>query len=262
MENLFAFMFGAITGSFLNVCIYRIPLEQSVAYPGSHCGACSKPIRWYDNVPVLSYILLRGRCRDCKAHYSVQYLLIEILTGFIFIIFYNYFHISATSLVLLVFTLALLTQSVIDYHHKIIPDVITLPGIVIGLVVSAMFPVLHGAADWRAGLYYSAVGMFVSGGFLYVLAVVAERVLKKEAMGGGDIKLLAMIGAFLGLTGAFWTIFVGSLVGAVVGAVYQVVKKEEQIPFGPFLGLAAVLYIFFGELAINWYLGFFRVGSL
>lgn len=254
---VFAFVFGTMIGSFLNVCIYRLPLGQSVAFPGSHCGACQKPVRWHDNVPILSYLLLGGKCRDCKTGFSQQYLWIEALTGAIFVLFYVRFGISAGSLLLLAFTLAMLVQTMIDFKHKIIPDVITLPGIVIGLAGSALVPALHGQADWRGGLWQAFLGLLVGGGFLYALAVIAEFVLKKEAMGGGDVKLLAMIGAFLGIPGVAWTLFAGSFSGAIVGGFYRAVKKEEQIPFGPFLGAAAVAYIFFGETVINWYFGAF-----
>ena len=251
-------MFGAAAGSFLNVCIYRLPKGESVVFPGSHCGVCAKPVRWHDNVPVLSYFVLRGRCRDCGAKFSAQYALIEILTGLLFVLFYRVFGLSGVGAVYLLFTLALLTQSMIDFAHKIIPDEITLPGIVLGLVCSSFFPELQNQSSWQAGLLYSAAGMLAGGGFLYLVAVVAERVMKKEAMGGGDVKLLAMTGAFLGLAGAAWTLFFGSVIGAVAGIYFKFSKKEEQIPFGPFLGLAAVLYIFFGSAVIDWYFQFLQ----
>ena len=259
---LLVFVFGTIVGSFLNVCIYRIPKEESIAFPGSHCGACGKMIRWYDNVPVASYILLRGRCRECGAKFSIQYPMVEMMSGALFVLFYHYFGITAYGIVLLTFTLALLTQSVIDFHHKIIPDVITLPGIVIGLVASCFILQMHGSSVWWQGLRASVVGMIAGGGSLFLVGVIAEFFLKKEAMGGGDVKLLAMIGAFLGLAAVAWTIFFGAVIGSLAGVYFMLVKKEEQIPFGPFLGIAAAAYIFLGEKAIHGYLLFLQSGSL
>lgn len=250
----FAFAFGTVVGSFLNVCIYRLPKNESITFPGSHCCACGKPVRWYDNIPVLSYFLLRGKCRDCGAGFSVQYALIELLTGVLFLFFYHLFGFSGLGVIYLVFTLALLVQSMIDFEHKIIPDAITLPGIILGFVFSGFFPALQNAADWKGGLWASLIGILAGGGVLYLIAIVAEKILKKEAMGGGDVKLLAMVGAFLGFRAAVWTLFVGSVIGSVAGVYFKLKKSDDEIPFGPFLGLAAFLYLFFGEKVIHWYL--------
>ena len=248
------FMFGTMVGSFLNVCIYRLPKDESVVFPGSHCGACGKPVRWYDNIPVLSYFLLGGKCRDCKVAFAIQYALIEMLTGLIFVLFYQVFALSGVGFAYLVLALALLVQSMIDVRHKIIPDTITLPGIILGVVLSTAFPALQGSGTWWGGLSGSVLGVLGGGGFLYFIAVAAEKILKKEAMGGGDVKLLAMIGAFLGLRGVAWTIFMGSVLGSFAGIYFKIKKSEDEIPFGPFLGVAACLYIFFGDRVIDWYL--------
>jgi leader peptidase (prepilin peptidase)/N-methyltransferase len=248
------FVFGAMVGSFLNVCIYRLPKDESVVWPGSHCQACKKPIAWHDNVPVLSYFLLGGKCRACKTKFSFQYAVIEFVTGLIFVGFMAAFGFSIKTGVFLAFTLALLVVSAIDWEHRIIPDEISLPGIILGLALSSVFPEMHGAHFWFYGLRESAFGAIAGGGFLYVLGTAAEKILKKEAMGGGDVKLLAMIGTFIGWPGVLWTIFVSSLVGSIVGLVALVKSGDRYIPYGPFLALAAVLYVFFGDPVIAWYL--------
>lgn len=248
------FIFGMMMGSFLNVCIYRLPKNESIVWPGSHCQSCQKPIAWYDNVPVLSYFLLGGKCRGCKAKFSSQYAVIEVLTGLVFIAFVAAFGFSFKAGIYLLFTLALLVVSAIDWEHRIIPDEISLPGIILGLVLSAVFPEMHGSHFWVYGLRESFIGMLAGGLFLYVLGTAAEKILKKEAMGGGDVKLLAMIGAFIGWQGVLWTVFVSSLVGSIAGFISILKSGDRYIPYGPFLALAAVLYIFFGDPVVAWYL--------
>ncbi len=253
MPSLIVFVFGTIIGSFLNVCIFRIPKGESVVWPGSHCLACGHPIAWYDNVPVVSFFALKGRCRHCRTKISWRYVFVEIFTALIFVLFYRQFGLSIKGLVYFLLSLALIVESAIDLQHEIIPDVITLPGILIGLLVSALFPALQDETMWTAGLFKSFIGVLVGGGFLYASAVAAEFVLKKEAMGGGDVKLLGMLGAFLGWRGCLWTIFVSSLIGSVIGIYLRLKNGQRQIPFGPYLAAAAVLYVFFGEKVMAWY---------
>lgn len=258
LEGAFAFIFGAIVGSFLNVCIYRMPKNESIVFPGSHCFSCGKPIKWHDNLPIMSYLLLRGKCRNCKAPYSAQYLLVEILTGLIFALFYLTFGFTAKGIIFLILTLALLVESFIDLEHRIIPDEITLSGIVIGLVLSGVFPALHKETTLWGGVLQALIGVVVGGGFLYLSALIAEWFLKQEAMGGGDVKLLAMIGAFTGWKGVVWTIFLSSILGSIIG-VYQKIRYGAQtIPYGPYLGLATFLYFFIGPGIYDWYLGLLR----
>lgn len=242
-----------MVGSFLNVCIFRIPADRSIVFPGSSCPHCGKPIRWFDNVPCVSFLALRARCRDCGEKISPQYFAVELLTGILFVVFYRHFGLMPAGVIYLVLTLALLVESAIDWRHEIIPDRITLPGIALGVALSAFFPALYGEGGRWGGVLQSLGGILLGGGFLYLAAVAAEAILKKEAMGGGDVKLLAMIGSFLGWKGVLWTIFVSSLLGTVVGLYLRLMKGRERIPFGPFLGLAAVLYIFFGDIVIHWY---------
>lgn len=256
LASLAAFSFGAIMGSFLNVCIFRLPENLSIVFPASHCRDCKKPIAWYDNVPILSYFLLKGRCRKCGAAISWQYAFVEFLTALLFVGFYQIFGLSVKGVVYLAWTLALVVESAIDFRHQIIPDEITLPGIVIGLAVSAIFPSLHGQTTWMGGLLSSFFGVLVGGGFLYLAGVLGEWAFKKEAMGGGDVKLLAMIGAVIGWPGVLWTIVVSALAGSVVGVWQKLRGGSSYLPFGPYLALGAFLFFFYGPAGIEWYLRF------
>ena len=244
-----AFVFGAVVGSFLNVCIYRLPKGESVVFPPSHCPGCDSRIAWYDNVPVVSYLLLRGRCRSCRASISPQYPLVEAINALLTLFLFVQFGLSFAFLVLFLFCSALVVITFIDLEHQIIPDVISLPGIIAGFAFSFFIPQL----GWKSSL----IGILVGGGSLYLVATLYQLFTGKEGMGGGDIKLLAMMGAFFGWKAVPFIIFVSSLVGSVIGITVMLVQKKDAklaIPFGPFLALGAVLYIFFGRQVIDWYL--------
>lgn len=248
-----ALFLGAVVGSFLNVCIIRIPKEESIVFPGSHCQSCQKPILPIDNIPILSFLFLRGRCRHCSAKISWQYPLVEFISACLFVVFFSHFGLSIKGALYLLLALALLTETFIDLRYQIIPDLITLPGIVLGLAASALFPDLHGQSVWWKGLVGSLIGMFAGGGFFYITGMLAEKILKKEAIGGGDIKLLAMIGALLGWPGVAWTVFSSSVLGSIVGIYLRIKSGEERIPFGPYIALGAFFYLFFGHRIILWY---------
>jgi leader peptidase (prepilin peptidase)/N-methyltransferase len=251
MPLLLAFAFGATVGSFLNVCIRRLPAGESVVYPGSHCPGCGAPIRSRDNIPLLSYMLLRGRCRTCDAGIPLRYPLVETLTGIMLVLLYWRFGFSLALGVNAAFVAALIVVSFIDLDHQIIPDVISLPGIVVGIVCSAF-------GGWSA-LLTGLIGAAVGFGILYGVAVGYHALTGREGMGGGDIKLLAMIGAFLGWRGVLVTLIIGSLSGAVLGLTLIAVRGGDSrvpIPFGPFLALGAVCALFFGDALIQWYLHF------
>lgn len=246
---IFAFIFGALVGSFLNVCIYRLPKGESVVFPASHCPACDFKIPWYDNIPVVSYLLLRGKCRSCRAPISLQYPLVETIDGLLTLFLFMRFGLSFTFLVLFLFCCAMVAITFIDLEHQIIPDVISLPGIVAGFAFSFFIPQL--------GWVNSLIGILVGGGSLYLVAFLYQLFTGKEGMGGGDIKLLAMMGAFFGWKAVLFIIFVSSLVGSVIGITVMLIQKKDSklaIPFGPFLAVGAILYIFFGRQMIHWYL--------
>jgi leader peptidase (prepilin peptidase)/N-methyltransferase len=244
------FMFGMCIGSFLNVCIYRLPSSMSILKPSrSFCPQCKSAIKFYDNIPVFSYIWLKGRCRNCKASISLRYPLVELITGILAISILFLFGLTLEGLVYFIFISSLLVITFIDIDHKIIPDIITLPGIPIGLLTSFVLPAMT--------FMSSLVGLLVGGGSLLLVACVYSLITHKEGMGGGDIKLLGMIGAFLGWKGVIFTIFAASLTGTLVGIIVMLQKGKNlkfAIPFGPFLSIGAMSYVFFGEKVVFWYL--------
>jgi len=249
MLNIAAVIFGALVGSFLNVCIYRLPKEESIVTPGSHCPYCKKPIKFYDNIPLISYLFLKGKCRHCKSHISIQYPLIEGITALGSLLLFLKFGSSLSYLIYFSFLSALIIITVIDLFHQIIPDVISLPGIGVGLLVSLIIP--------QITFFDSLIGILLGGGSLFLVATLYQWLFKREGMGGGDVKLLAMIGAFLGWKAVILTILLSSLIGSVVGITVMLIKGKDfkyAIPFGPFLSLAAMVSMFYGENIIHWYL--------
>src|SRR4030043_982596 len=249
MWHIVSIIFGALVGSFLNVCISRLPKEESIIWPGSHCPCCKKPIRFCDNIPLLSYLLLKGKCRHCKKPISIQYPLIEGITALSSLFLFMKFGPSLSYLFYFVFVAALIVITVIDLYHQIIPDVISLPGIVVGLIASLILP--------QITFLNSLFGVLLGGGSLFLVATCYEWLFKREGMGGGDVKLLAMIGAFLGWKAVILTILLSSLIGSITGIIIMVLKGKDfkyAIPFGPFLSLGAVIALFFGENIIRWYL--------
>jgi len=246
-----ACILGALVGSFLNVCIHRLPRRQSIIWPSSHCPSCTTPLAFYDNIPVLSFMLLRGRCRTCGGRISFRYPVVEAINaaGYGFVLWWFGATWAAAAYALFFSSLVVVTG--IDLTHQIIPDVITLPGIAAGLLFAAtVLPV---------GLTNSILGVLVGGGVLWFVAWVSPYLFGREGMGGGDIKLLAMIGAFLGWQPALLTIMIGAMVGSLVGVsliLLKILKREQYIPFGPFLAVGAVVALFFHDHLLRWYAGF------
>lgn len=248
----FTFVLGAAVGSFLNVVIIRLPAEnESIVFPASRCPKCFAPLKWYDNIPIISFILLRKKCRYCGAPISWQYPLVELAMAFLALALLFKFGFSPALPIYFVFTAALVAVIFIDFEHKIIPDSISLPGIVVGFASSFVNPVI----TWQQ----SGIGLFIGGGLLYAVAAGYYLFTRREGMGGGDIKLLAMIGAFLGWQGLPFVVFGSSILGALVGIGAMARQKrggKTVIPYGPFLSIAALLYMFYREL-INHYLVFY-----
>jgi leader peptidase (prepilin peptidase) / N-methyltransferase len=246
MEAIFAFILGAVVGSFLNVCIWRIPQGLSIAFPPSSCPECGHSIRFYDNIPLFSYLILRGRCRACGGKISLRYPLVEGLTALMALLLFWKFGLTLKFLAAFIFVSALILITFIDIDHQIIPDVISLPGIPICFLLSVFL--------MKLPLLEAALGLLIGGGSLYLIAVLYELATKREGMGGGDIKLLAMMGAFLGWKSLLFILLVSSLVGAVVGIAVMLAKGGDMkyaVPFGPFLSIAATAYLFVGEYAVN-----------
>ncbi len=245
------FVLGAIIGSFLNVCIYRIPAGISIVTPRSRCPHCETQIRWYHNIPIFSWLMLKGRCAYCGETVPVRYALVEALTGFLFALFFYRFGFHPMTPVVLLLVAALVVITFIDLDHQIIPDVISLPGIPIGFLCSFLIPWV----SWQASL----IGILLGGGSLLAIALGYELLTGKEGMGFGDVKLLAMLGALLGWTAIFPIIFIGSTLGTLVGVPLMLLKKADSklaIPFGPFLAAGALLHLFFIQYTdplMRWY---------
>ncbi|NTV29238.1 MAG: prepilin peptidase [Candidatus Omnitrophica bacterium] len=320
------FLSGAIIGSFLNVCIVRWPQEKSVVSPSSHCPQCKKPILWYDNIPLLSYILLSGKCRHCGAKFSFRYFLVEALTGCIFLFFYRAFGLNWLLVPYLLMVSCFIVATFVDLEHRIIPDEVSVGGMFAGFICSAIFPALHSSSVVRAELLvvgYAVVGLvlvalsaqllyfrlqkiklergeksflliclglillqlaalfvpenwsavypnslalaasiqgaLLGGALIYCMGLAGEMIFKKEAMGGGDVKLLAMIGAFLGWKLAVLTFFIAPFFGAIVGVVEKIRTKESAIAYGPYLVLGALISLFWGNLIIRWVISGYRL---
>ena len=268
MELVVSLLFGLAIGSFLNVCIARLPLEESVVHPRSRCPQCRKLIAWYDNFPVLSYVILRGHCRNCRKSISARYPGVELLTGVVSVFLFWKFGLSIEWGVFLVFSAALITLAFIDIDHRILPDPITLNGIWIGIVVNVVLatpsPLISNLLD-RGGyslsprwvsLLASLTGAVIGGGLLWLVGEAYFRVRGIEGMGFGDVKMMAMVGAFLGAPLVLLTIMVGSILGAIIGlALIQFGGKHRdyELPFGTFLSLAAILAVLYGDALIQWY---------
>jgi len=263
LGKIIAFIFGSIVGSFLNVCIYRMPLGKSVVWPGSHCPHCEKKIRWYDNIPFVSYLLLEGRCRFCKERISYVYLIVELLTAIMFVMLFNYYRLSYDFLIYLVFVCSLIVATFVDIKHRIIPDEISVGGMILGFLLSAvkgfhLQPITYNLQP----MFNSFLGIIIGGGIIYLTGFLFDliyfKLLKRppiqgetESMGGGDVKLLAMIGAFLGWQKAVLTFFLAPLLGLIFGLINLIVKKDHTMPYGPFLSLGALLSLFWADKIIN-----------
>jgi leader peptidase (prepilin peptidase) / N-methyltransferase len=266
--TVLSFLFGAAIGSFLNVCIYRIPLEQSVVRPPSHCFSCQRRVAWYDNIPLVSYLVLRGRCRYCKSPYSPRYLLVELLTAVLFLLIWLQYGGSAEAVALdpripvyWLFVSGLLLGTFVDFDHQIIPDRVSIGGMMAGVGLSLLAPSVHDAAGPVEGLIRSLIGCAAGFGSLYLIAEIGGVIFKKEAMGFGDVKLLGAIGAFLGWKAVLFTILMSSLIGSVVGVSLILLGGREwqsRIPYGPYLAAAAVVWVLWGQGWWDWYFAFLR----
>lgn len=252
--DILIFVLGLTVGSFLNVCIYRLPREESIVKPRSHCPKCNKSIPWYDNIPLLSYIILGGKCRYCQAKISFQYFTVELLTGLIFLLFYNSFGLSMISLIYVVFVCGLIIATFVDFNFRIIPDEINIGGIILGLIISFIYPRLHATNNNLIGLYRSFLGIIVGGGIIWIFGIAGDFIFKKETMGGGDVKLMAMIGAFLGWELALLTFFIAPVFGAIVGIIIKLKTKSSLIAYGPYLSLASIVVIFWSDKILKWLL--------
>lgn len=235
----FVFAIGLFVGSFLNVCIRRLPEKEPIVFSRSKCMHCKKAIAWYDNIPLVSFMILGGRCRFCKKRISLQYFLVEFLTGIIFLSFYAYYGRSFEFFIFTAFVCLLLVASFTDINKREIPEQVTLPGIAAGIVLSP------------AHVLDSLAGAILGAGLLYLAGFFGKKAFKKEAMGLGDVELIAMIGAFLGWKAVFVTIFFASLFGSVAGIVMRLKSRQDYVPFGPFLSMGAIVSLFWQDNIIR-----------
>ncbi len=254
--NVMVFFLGACWGSFLNVCIYRIPEELSVVKPRSRCPVCLKMIAWYDNIPMLSWLLLRGRCRACKTGISPRYFLVELLTAVLFLLVWLRYGFAAVTPIYWLMVFGLVLATFIDFDHFIIPDRVSIGGMLLGPVLSVLAPSLHGEEAWWPALLASLIGLAAGYGSLRVVGIVGTWLFKKDAMGLGDVKLLGALGAFLGWQAVIFVILVSSLLGSVVGIGLIVSGRGQwsgRIPYGPYIALAAVIWALGGDAWWAWY---------
>jgi len=328
----FFFFFGAIIGSFLNVCIVRMPRDLSVIVPGSHCFSCQKPVAWYDNIPLISWFMLGGKCRHCGARFSFRYVLVELLTACCFLGFYFYFGLSEKLVAYLIMMSCFIVATFVDFEHRIIPDEISVGGMFVGLILSMFFVDLHsvaaqellvgriamrllvgtcllvhvieffwsqrefdredgillaiivGLAAVEAGLDAllntgvvaagsrlgehllstdaSIIGLLLGGGVIYVMGLLGDLIFRKESMGGGDVKLMALIGAFMGWKLALLTFFVAPFFGAVYGIIEKIRTKDSAIAYGPFIVIGALVCLFYGDAIVAWIMGQYGVTSV
>jgi leader peptidase (prepilin peptidase)/N-methyltransferase len=244
--------FGAVIGSFLNVCIYRIPKGRSIVWPGSACGSCGHMLAWYENIPIVSYLVLRGRCRACRAAISLRYPFVELLTAVMFAGAWWFYGPSVLLISRLLFGCALIVLFAIDLEHQLLPNVITLPGIAVGFAFSFLTP---------PGWFDSVIGIVVGGGVLWAVAEGYYLVRHEEGLGMGDVKMLAMIGAFVGWKLTLIALMMASFAGSLVGVIFIVSRRgglKYALPFGTFLALGAALAATIGPGVLDWYLGFYQ----
>jgi leader peptidase (prepilin peptidase)/N-methyltransferase len=249
---VFLGVLGLIVGSFLNVCIYRLPRGQSVNWPGSRCTTCDRALSWYENIPVVSWVVLRGQCRTCGERISVMYPIVEMITATLFIAGYFVYGWTPLLAVRLAFACAMVVLFVIDLQHYLLPNVITVPGIVIGFGLSLVLP-----PGWKASL----IGLIAGGGVLFAIAEAYYRLRGVEGLGMGDVKMLSMIGAFLGWKLMLVTLVFASFAGSIIGIGVIAMGRggmKAALPFGTFLAVGALVAAVAGDAIVDWYVGFYR----
>jgi leader peptidase (prepilin peptidase) / N-methyltransferase len=252
LVGTFFAVLGLMVGSFLNVCIYRLPLKQSIAWPASRCTSCERPLTWFENVPVVAWLALNGRCRTCQTAISPMYPIIELVTGALFVGGYVLYGATPLGFVRITFGCAMIVLFVIDLRHRILPNIITVTGVPIGFALSLFLP-----PGWRESL----IGLLLGGGVLFVIGEAYYRVRGIDGLGMGDVKMLAMIGAFLGWRLTLVTLIFASFTGALVGVAMLASGRggmKAALPFGSFLAVGAVVAVVAGDPLFNWYVSLYR----
>ncbi|MEM6884442.1 MAG: prepilin peptidase [Verrucomicrobiota bacterium] len=258
LHYIYPFLVGACVGSFINVIVYRLPLERSIVRPGSHCAACGKPLKWYHNIPIFSWLALKGRAACCETKIDKRYPLIELLTALFTVLLWNVFP-ADVAVVYLLFTYALIVGTFIDLDHFIIPDSVSLGGCVFGVIASLVVPEIHETVSRPEALKASVLGLVIGGGGLWLISFLGKLALRKDAMGLGDVKLIAAIGALSGWQGVLITIGSASIMGSIIGLAVILGRNRKTgvpIPFGPFLAAGFIFYILKGREWVDNYLNF------
>lgn len=270
------FLFGSVIGSFLNVVIHRVPLEESIIFPNSACPKCDSKISSYDNIPIFSWLLLRGKCRKCKNPISIRYPAVEFLTGILFVLTFWQIGFSAFLPIALIFVTTMISLVFIDSEHMILPNVITYPLLLFALLVRLIYPILfnnaipfsdlshspllyfHGQPIWFVSIVGAVLGGLVGGGSLWLVGEIWKKLRGVDAMGMGDVKMMFGVGALLGWRLTLLSIFIGAFTGAIAGVAAIITSKEKdmqaQIPFGIFLGIGSVIALLFGDKILTWYI--------
>jgi len=275
MIAVVVFVVGLVIGSFLNVCIVRLPRGGSIVNPPSHCPRCQSGVKFYDNIPIISFLFLRGRCRNCGEPISWQYPLVELMNALFYVWIVREFWLGGEAVLMMALCSSLIVIAFIDLGHLIIPDIITLPGMLVGLSLAPFFMsslgdqlpfhldrLLPHAGPYLTGFLNSLIGLILGSGPLLAIGWIWEKLRHVEAMGGGDVKLMGMVGSFLGWKGALLTIMLGALAGSVIGVLLIALNRHKMgkvIPFGPFLAVGAVSSAFYGRDIVSWYLGLIRL---
>lgn len=251
MTGVIIFMFAAVIGSFLNVCIYRMPKKESLITPGSHCPKCRHPVRWYHNIPIASYILLGGKCAYCGEKISPRYIIVEAITVVMVLGLYAAFGTTTKFFSYSILTCALIVATFVDLAIYEIPDSVSIGGMIAGILMAVLFPSVFDVNSSFAGFVKAVLGIITGGGAIYLMGLAGGAVFKKEAMGGGDVKLMAAIGSFIGWKLALLTFFIAPFFGAILGIIIKLKEKKDIIPYGPFLSLGAIIAIFFGDKILS-----------
>lgn len=257
--GIFVFVFGAVIGSFLNVCIHRMPKDESIVSPGSHCPQCKKMIAAGDNVPLLSFIFLRGKCRHCSAKIPVRYFAVELANALLWLWLWKLYGLTPLFFSGAALFSILLAVSATDLETGLIPDKLSLPGMALGLLFSAVWPVLHGQTVWFWGLAHSAAGLLAGGGILFAVGLLGNFIFRKDSMGGGDIKLLAMMGSFLGAQKAAMVFFISPFFALPLALYLKLFRKEEIMPFGPYLALAGICSYVYADIFTAFFLKIYGI---
>ncbi len=247
IELIFVFVVGAIVGSFLNVCIYRLPRGESLVTPPSHCPSCNKVLKLRDNIPLISFLVLGGRCRFCKARISRRYFTVELLTACVFLALYLFLGLSVKFFLNTLFLSLLIVATFVDFEREEIPDEVSVGGLILAFVLSLVFPEFMGAASIGAGFMRSLFGAVAGGASIYLVGVLGKILFRRDAMGEGDVKLMAMIGAFLGVRLVMLSFFIAPVFGSIFGIISRIKTGRDTMPYGPFLSLSAVIALLYGD---------------